>query len=91
LWFTQTSESGGAIGRVTTTGAFTAFLLYSFAGEGGITVGPDGALWFMAYSGPDAAEIGRITTAGAVSFYPVPFYIPQPLNDGITVGPDGEF
>jgi virginiamycin B lyase len=90
LWFTETSESGGAIGRVTTAGTFTAYLLGSFGGEGGITVGPDGALWFMSYSGQESAEIGRITTAGAVSFYPVPFHIPQSLNDGITVGPDGE-
>src|ERR1035438_2809511 len=39
-------------------------------------------------------SLKRTTTAsmaGAVSSYPVPFYIPQPLNDGITVGPDGEF
>jgi hypothetical protein len=91
LWFTETSESGGAIGRVTTTGTFTAYFLNSYAGEGGITVGPDGAVWFMAYSHPEYAEIGRITTAGAVTFYPVPFYIPSPLNDGITVGPGGEF
>ena len=35
----------------------------------GIAAGPDGALWFTEWS---ANRIGRITTAGAVTEYPVP-------------------
>jgi streptogramin lyase len=48
-----------------------------------ITAGPDGALWFTEKNGD---QIGRITTAGSVTEYPLtagsgPF--------GITAGPDG--
>jgi virginiamycin B lyase len=49
----------------------------------GITAGPDGALWFTEYT---AGNIGRITTAGAVTTYPVPTTSSAP--SGITVGPD---
>jgi streptogramin lyase len=50
----------------------------------GITVGPDGALWFTE-SG--AGKIGRITTAGAITEFPLPTPTSQP--NGITTGPDG--
>jgi len=52
----------------------------------GITVGPDGALWFTEANGH---RIGRITTAGVVTNeYPLP---PGPGPDayGIAAGPDG--
>ena len=48
-----------------------------------ITVGPDGALWFS-----ENDYVGRITTAGAITVYPVTV----PANEyveGITAGPDG--
>ena len=45
----------------------------------GIASGPDGALWFTA-----GYVIGRITTAGGLSYYPVPF---QPQG-AIAGGPD---
>src|SRR5687767_7975121 len=35
----------------------------------GITVGPDGALWFTEENGH---KIGRITTDGAITEYPIP-------------------
>jgi virginiamycin B lyase len=53
-------------------------------GEGTITTGPDGALWFT-YSGNNS--IGRITTAGVDTQYPVP--APSSNPGGITAGPDG--
>jgi hypothetical protein len=34
----------------------------------GITVGPDHNLWFGTLDGP----IGRITTTGTITFYPIP-------------------
>jgi streptogramin lyase len=34
-----------------------------------ITVGPDGALWFTEQTGN---KIGRITTAGVITEYPIP-------------------
>jgi virginiamycin B lyase len=55
------------------------------SGAYGITVGPDGALWFVENK---ANKIGRITTAGVITNE---FPIPTP-NSGpgfITVGPDG--
>jgi hypothetical protein len=47
----------------------------------GITAGPDGALWFTALT-----TIGRITTAGVVTQYPVRG---AEFLYGITAGPDG--
>ena len=50
----------------------------------GITAGPDGALWFTeTFNG----KIGRITTAGLITEFPVPAKFGQ-LNM-ITAGPDG--
>src|SRR4051812_7084918 len=57
--------------RVTTAGGVSA---YTLAGSGtqpnGITVGPDGALWFayMSTKPGDLDHIGRITTSGTASF-----------------------
>ena len=52
--------------------------------------GPDGALWFTGYSDD---YIGRVTTSGAITWYPAPGggqieTTPFQLN-GITVGSDG--
>src|ERR1035438_10470399 len=55
-------------------------------GVEGITAGPDGALW---YKGLRASKIGRITTAGAITEYPVPSPKSGGGPAGITVGPDG--
>ena len=49
----------------------------------GITVGPDGNLWFT----EGANKIGRITTAGVITEFPVPTAASGPT--GITMGPDG--
>jgi virginiamycin B lyase len=50
----------------------------------GITLGPDGALWFTEENGH---KIGRITTAGQITEYPTPTQ-PSAPNE-ITAGPDG--
>jgi len=47
----------------------------------GITAGPDGALWFA-----EGGKIGRITTSGAISEYPLATFS---YIDGIAAGPDG--
>jgi streptogramin lyase len=49
----------------------------------GITAGPDGALWFAEFGG----KIGRISTAGDITEYPVP--TPSSGPNGIAAGPDG--
>lgn len=102
LWFTVYNNAGpNAIGQLTTSGTMTLFTDPSL-GTGDwsssdhreltdITSGPDGALWFTSeYAsnivGPGAASIGRITTSGVVSEFPIPFDAnPGPL----TTGPDG--
>jgi streptogramin lyase len=107
LWFAQTGAD--KIGRMTPAGAVTQFPLPpipvpagtqptpgSAPGPVAITVGPDGALWFVGVPG----EIGRITTAGVVTEFPVPAVPPPPGSPagtqstaatltGITAGPDG--
>jgi streptogramin lyase len=50
----------------------------------GITVGPDGALWFTEENGH---KIGRITTGGRITEYPIPTNPSSPAE--ITAGPDG--
>ena len=50
----------------------------------GITVGPDGALWFTEENGH---KIGRITTDGTITEYPTP--TPFSAPNEITTGPDG--
>ncbi len=60
---------GGAIG-----GTFTAYAIPPLGANGVIlsqfiTSGPDGALWFTELGGN---AIGRITTAGQISQYPLP-------------------
>jgi virginiamycin B lyase len=50
----------------------------------GITLGPDGALWFAEYN---VGNIGRISTSGQVSEYPIGRTLPEPT--GIAAGSDG--
>jgi virginiamycin B lyase len=50
----------------------------------GITLGPDGAIWFTEENGN---KIGRITTAGAITEYPVPTNASG--SQEIAAGPDG--
>jgi streptogramin lyase len=64
----------------TTAGVVTHYRDPRLGGLVHITTGPDGALWFT-----DGSSIGRMTTAGAFSFYAVARGAPQM----ITAGPDG--
>ncbi len=76
LWFTE--QTLGRIGRISTDGALEEYAIPNTSGvaqgEYGspapryIAAGPDGALWFT--DGGDDS-IGRITTAGQVSEYPI--------------------
>ena len=50
----------------------------------GIAAGPDGNLWFAETNGN---QIGRITTSGPITEFPIPTADSRP--DGITAGPDG--
>jgi virginiamycin B lyase len=91
LWFT---EQLGFIGRITTSGSIMVYSLpYGSSFENGIAAGPDGALWFTEPGDPDsvylglAGKIGRFTTGGSYTEYPIP--TTQGWPSGITVGPDG--
>lgn len=98
LWFTEViagylTPPGGAVrkvGRLSTGGVVTEFSLPTQTGTftiwpaGGITPGPDGALWFAE---GDANKIGRVSTAGAVTEYAIP--TANALPSGITAGADG--
>jgi virginiamycin B lyase len=53
-----------------------------FNGLSGIAAGPDGAMWFSG-----TRNIGRITTAGVVTSYPLP--TSNAGSAAITAGPDG--
>jgi virginiamycin B lyase len=70
LWFTQEGELSqppDGIGRMTTDGRYSSYALpQRRADPGAITTGPDGALWFT-----EGHAIGRITTAGAITEFPL--------------------
>jgi len=68
------------------TGTYTQFTSGITLPPYDITAGPDGALWFTAFT-----EIGRITTSGAVTMYSAGISASPGLTSpqGITVGPDG--
>ena len=99
LWFTMYSEeamyngdrNASGIGRITTDGKFTVYRDQNIDAPGGITAGPDGALWFTSYfyKFPETT-VGRIATRGtAATVATVPSEIEgvsEPL--GITTGPD---
>lgn len=81
LWFTQ---ADGWIGRMTPAGVLREFAVRNpRSGLLQIAGGRDGALWFSEYW---ADRIGRITTRGTISEYPLP---PGSRPFGITPGPDG--
>jgi virginiamycin B lyase len=90
IWFAECAPHAlpctkSEIGRFSNTGNNSSFTQYPAAGVSayGITVGPDGALWFTDSGASN--HIGRITTAGAMTEFPVP----SGSLGGITVGPDG--
>jgi virginiamycin B lyase len=93
LWFTEEGAfdmnrnplGPSKIGRITTGGAITEFATPAANSDPrGITVGPDGNLWFAETLGNN---IGRITTAGVITEFPVPTANSAP--NGIAAGPDG--
>ena len=70
LWFTDSANA--RIGRITPGGQITFFavLAPTLLRPVAITAGPDGALWFVCEGRGNM--IGRITTAGAVTLFPLP-------------------
>jgi virginiamycin B lyase len=85
LWFTDPGVN--KIGRITTAGGSTEFPVPTANSTPfGITMGPDGALWFT--ENVRAGKVGRITTAGTVTNeFPITTGFSKPSF--ITAGPDG--
>lgn len=88
LWFTM-PFSQKVVRMNPQTQAVTQFDLSAALCEPqGIALGPDGAMWFGCQNG----AIGRITTAGAVTYYAVGT-VGQPFTfapvDSVITGPDG--
>jgi hypothetical protein len=79
-----------AVGNINTNGTVTNIYQLPVPGSepSAITAGPDGALWFTEFL---ANKIGRITTSGAITEFPLPFN-PELLTNvaafGIILGPD---
>ncbi len=93
VWFTE--WFGGKLGRITPDGTITEYGLGSCKYPYSIAAGSGNTLWFTVGtlrkviapfpSGcPDYAAIGRITTDGAVTEFPLPSQA-----QGIAPGPDG--
>jgi streptogramin lyase len=91
LWFTEYGRD--RIGRITPIGVVTEFNTGITAGASPVivTTGPDGNLWFTecnCFGGlPPGGQIGRITTAGIITEFPIPTPSTNPYS--ITTGPDG--
>jgi virginiamycin B lyase len=90
LWFSEAdieqSNNPNKIGTINTNGTgFTEFSpLTADSKPQGITVGPDGALWFTEEAGN---KIGQLTTAGHFSEFTIPTAGSAPF--GIVTGSDG--
>jgi streptogramin lyase len=97
LWFLEQKDSGDYdIGKITTAGKVTSYSTKETAGTfqvyavaspysfGVMTAGPDGNLWFVNPQNALHSQVGKITTAGVVTFYPT-----SDLPISLTAGPDG--
>src|SRR5260370_23588161 len=77
LWFTRSSPSMSSIGRITTEGSVTNVFSIptAFTVVENIALGPDGALRFTESMGN---KVGRITTSGTITEFPLPTPGSQP-------------
>jgi len=84
IWFTETLA--GALGRIdVASGAITERRIEprGVAGAGLVAEGPDGAFWFGGWD----ASLGRMTTAGKTSVFPLSPEVQQ--VNALIAGPDG--
>lgn len=90
LWFTALGSE--PIGRITPGGVVTMFPGDLQGDPLNITSGPDGALWFTedGIVRGSVGAIGRVTTTGVVTEYPLPTPAGSTSGAGdLAVGPDG--
>lgn len=94
MWFTESSpcmgDGGPCIGRITPAGEIAVYPIPSEAY--GLTLGPDGAIWFAM---PDVSMIGQMSPSGDVALFAIPNPRKSYIGSGapspryVTVGPDG--
>lgn len=93
MWYTECANQ--AVGYITPGSPPTFSNEFQVGGcPVSITSGPDGNLWFTDSGFDDVAYVGRITTAGVVTRFPLPSGVVFPTEDGngvdeITAGSDG--
>ncbi len=97
MWFMNNGwqpQAAGLLGRVTTTGMVSEYLVHGSLGAvGGLAAGPAAVIWFTDIENGVGA-IERISTKGAVETFPVPTGtakdLPRESEPGpIVAGPDG--
>lgn len=94
IWFTEAEGNGSTLSAVDPlTSVVTRYAVYTgtvgINDPRGLTVGPDGAIWFTGLSNN---RVGRLTAAGSLSFYPPLTSAPVAGSPGfmdIATGPDG--
>jgi streptogramin lyase len=93
LWYTRSADTSSLIGRITPAGVVTQFSVTANQATtrsviSDLTAGPEGNVWFSESTvggvGGAVGHIGRITTDGAVTKFPL-----ARSPSGITTGPDG--
>jgi len=84
IWFADPTNK--RIGRINTNGAGLKYFSRGLTGDpDSITAGPDGNLYFGEFS----PAIGRITTNGMITEFPVPAKLGSFPVLSLTTGPDG--
>ena len=90
VWFTN--EDNDRIGRLDpTTGVVSTYADPAFRDPGALVAGPDGNIWFTASTTsawPSPAWIGRVTTEGSITLFPLPDFR-RALREVMVTGPDG--
>jgi RHS repeat-associated protein len=99
MWFLETGTN--QINSITSNGSFRTTPInvtggYVVGPSSIITLGPDGALWYSEDQTGVAGAVGRVTTSGSITDYPLASWLPpqwQPPNslfqDGLAWGADG--
>ena len=90
LWFTEPALSlggGNRIGRLTVRGQLTEFVIPTTdAVPQWIVSGKDGNLWFSERQG---RAIGRVSTSGLITEFPIGGLPDDAVVSGLAAGPDG--
>lgn len=92
VWFTNVTTD--SVGMITPDGIVTDFAAPGIGWPYSITAGADGSLWFVnvgtervdGWPTSEPTSIGRITTAGELTTFVIPF---DSYPQSITAGPDG--